>query len=92
MDNLSPTLSTGRPDRDSKTLATLWRPFFEVCIDAFGARRCMFESNFPVDSRNVSYGDQWNAFKRLAQGGSPTERADLFSGTANRTYRLGLSI
>jgi len=33
----------------------------------------------------------WNAFKRIASGCSPTERAALFAGTAERVYRLDLS-
>jgi L-fuconolactonase len=30
----------------------------------------------------------WIAFKRLAVGYSPSEKAALFSGTAKRIYRL----
>jgi predicted TIM-barrel fold metal-dependent hydrolase len=50
----------------------------------------MFESNFPVDGRSCSYVVLWNAFKRVAQstGLSPSEKADIFAGTARRTYRL----
>ena len=33
----------------SETLAAAWKPYVETCIEAFGASRCMFESNFPVD-------------------------------------------
>src|SRR3546814_4973116 len=33
----------------SERLADAWRPYVETCIEAFGAERCMFESNFPVD-------------------------------------------
>jgi predicted TIM-barrel fold metal-dependent hydrolase len=74
----------------SEQLATLWRPYVETCILAFGPRRTMFESNFPVDKGSYSYGVFWNACKRLAQGMSPAEKADLFCGTASRFYRLGL--
>jgi predicted TIM-barrel fold metal-dependent hydrolase len=48
----------------------------------------MFESNFPVDQASYSYAVLWNAFKRLASGASPAEKADLFSGAAARFYRL----
>ncbi len=48
----------------------------------------MFESNFPVDMGSCSYATLWNAFKRIAQGYSASEKAALFSGTAERTYRL----
>ena len=72
----------------SEEIASAWRPFFEVCIEHFGARRCMFESNFPVQKRWSSYAVLWNAFKRLARGASADERSALFSGTAARAYRL----
>jgi predicted TIM-barrel fold metal-dependent hydrolase len=50
----------------------------------------MFESNFPVDKGSYGYGVFWNACKRLAQGMSAGEKADLFCKTASRFYRLGL--
>ena len=33
----------------SEELAAAWRPYVEVCIEAFGVNRCMAESNFPAD-------------------------------------------
>ncbi|RKE34704.1 putative TIM-barrel fold metal-dependent hydrolase [Paraburkholderia sp. BL23I1N1] len=72
----------------SQQLADAWRPYFEVCVDLFGADRCMFESNFPVDKGMFSYRVLWNAFKRLADGASQSERQSLLCGTASRTYRL----
>jgi L-fuconolactonase len=74
----------------SEQLAASWRPYVETCIEAFGPARAMFESNFPVDKGSYSYGVFWNACKRLAQGASAAEKADLFHGTASRFYRLGL--
>jgi predicted TIM-barrel fold metal-dependent hydrolase len=72
----------------SAELAALWRPWIEHCIERFGARRCMFESNFPVDKMGIGYAALWNAFKRIAAGASPDEKLALFSGTARRVYRL----
>jgi predicted TIM-barrel fold metal-dependent hydrolase len=60
----------------------------ETCVELFGADRCMFESNFPVDSATCSYVRLWNAFKRISAGWSADERAALFAGTARRAYRL----
>src|SRR5215472_10414744 len=34
-------------DPPSETLAAQWKPYLEAVIEAFGADRCMFESNFP---------------------------------------------
>jgi predicted TIM-barrel fold metal-dependent hydrolase len=72
----------------SQQLAAAWRPWMETCIEAFGAERCMFESNFPVDKGSYSYATLWNAFKRLTSGASEQERRALFEGTATRAYRL----
>ena len=72
----------------SAELAHLWRPWIGDCIELFGADRCMFESNYPVDKMGTGWVPLWNAFKRLASGRSETEKAALFAGTARRAYRL----
>ncbi len=72
----------------SEELATLWRPYIETCIAAFGPQRAMFESNFPVDKGSCGYAVLWNAFKRIAAGCSAAEKEALFAGTARRFYRL----
>jgi L-fuconolactonase len=72
----------------SEEVAAAWRPWIETCIDAFGAERSMFESNFPVQKRWCSYQVCWNAFKRLAAHASPDEKRDLFAGAATRAYRI----
>ena len=74
----------------SGQLVKVWKPYMETCIEAFGANRCMFESNFPVDKGSYSYGVFWNACKLIAKGASSKEKSDLFGGTANRFYKLGL--
>lgn len=72
----------------SEVLATTWKPYIETCIEAFGANRCMFESNFPVDKGSYSYPVFWNTCKRLAAAASAEEKADLFAGTAARFYSI----
>ncbi len=72
----------------SEQLASLWRPYIETCIEHFGARRCMFESNFPVEKMGIGYAALWNAFKRITARASAEEKAALYSGTARRVYRL----
>jgi predicted TIM-barrel fold metal-dependent hydrolase len=74
----------------SEGLAAASRPYMVTTIEAFGADRCMFESNFPVDKESFSYAVYWNACKRQAQGASETEKADLFRHSAARFYRLTL--
>jgi len=77
-----------KPAAHSEQLAREWKPYIETCIEAFGPRRCMFESNFPVDIGSCSYAVLWNAFKRIAQTYSAAEKAALFFETAARVYRL----
>lgn len=74
----------------SQELAAAWKPYVETSVELFGPRRCMFESNFPVDKAQCSYVVIWNAFKRMLSGASVDEKAWLFAGTANTFYRLGL--
>jgi len=57
-------------------------------IDAFGPERCMFESNFPVDKRSLSYAVLYNGFKKMAARFTEPERDALFRTTATRVYRL----
>ncbi|MGE3536634.1 MAG: amidohydrolase [Candidatus Tectimicrobiota bacterium] len=72
----------------SAHLADCWRPYMETCIELFGADRCTFESNFPVEKMGTGFAVLYNAFKRIAAGASAEEKLALFSGTARRAYRL----
>src|SRR3984885_8329446 len=74
----------------SEELATVWRPYIETCIEAFGPERAMFESNFPPDKGQCSYQVIFNAFKRIAAHCSEAEKTALFSKTAMDFYRLRL--
>ena len=72
----------------SQTVAATCRPYVETCVEAFGAARSMFESNFPVDKPSYSYQVFWNACKLITNGVSGSEKADLFAGAAKRFYGL----
>jgi L-fuconolactonase len=72
----------------STELAVAMAPYYLFCIEVFGAERCMFESNFPVDKVSYSYTVLWNALKRVCEGCSPMERSALFHDTAVKAYRL----
>lgn len=74
----------------SEELADYWGAELRFCIDTFGPDRCMFESNFPVDRSSCNYVTLWNCFKIVAEQYSDSEKHDLFFGTANRVYQLGL--
>lgn len=63
-------------------------PWYHHMIKSFGAERCMFESNFPVDRVSISYPVLWNGMKKIAATYSAEEQDDMFDGTARRIYRL----
>jgi L-fuconolactonase len=75
----------------SQRLADDWKPYIESCIETFGVSRCMFESDYPVDSATCGYPVLWNAFKRITAGASKDEKSALYSGTAAQVYRIDLS-
>jgi predicted TIM-barrel fold metal-dependent hydrolase len=64
------------------------RPWLEYAIDSFGAERCMFASNFPVDSAAGTFDDLYTTFDAVTSGLDDASRDALFAGTAERIYRL----
>lgn len=74
------------PTSDELVAAT--RDWYDHAINVFGPKRCMFESNFPVDKVSCSYNVLWNSFKKIAAGASDAEKAALFHDTAVEVYRL----
>jgi len=64
------------------------RPYVLETIDAFGVKRCMFASNFPVDRLYGSYADLWRAFAEVVRGAAEGERIALFRENAERVYRI----
>src|SRR5260370_1002671 len=73
---------------NSEAWSAAWRPYVEPFIELFGAERCNFESNFPVDKMGTGYATPWNSFKRITAGYSQTEKLALYSGTAKRRFHL----
>jgi L-fuconolactonase len=69
-------------------LAETWRPWVETVIDAFGAERCMMESNYPPDARSAGFVPLWNALKHIVRDASENENASLFHDTAAKFYRI----
>lgn len=86
-DNVSVKISgLGMFDREW-TNASI-RPLVLETLDAFGAGRAMFASNFPVDKLFSDYPAVWRAFERIVADLSEHERAALFRGSAVAAYRL----
>ena len=64
------------------------RPFVLQTLEIFGARRCMFASNFPVDRLFGSFTRQYGAYQSLAAHLSAAEREQVFASNAERIYRI----
>ena len=76
----------------SVDLAGALRPWIEWCIEVFGAERCMWGSNFPVDKGSCAYGIGLNALKRLTSLASDDDKAAIFWRSARDFYRLPVAV
>ena len=65
-----------------------WRPLVLETLDAFGPKRVMFASNFPIDRRYARFADIWTTFASIVSDLPESERRDLFSENAARIYRI----
>ena len=63
-------------------------PVIRDAIAIFGAGRCMFASNFPVDSLVASYETILNGFRAAIADRPHAERRQLLHDNAQRIYRL----
>jgi predicted TIM-barrel fold metal-dependent hydrolase len=54
----------------------------------FGAERCLFGSNFPIEKIWTGYRDLIEAFLKAAGDLSAADRRAIFHDTAARVYRL----
>ncbi len=57
-------------------------------IDVFGANRCLFGSNFPIEKLWTSFGELVTAFRASVSELPDTKRNAIFRDTATRVYRL----
>jgi L-fuconolactonase len=65
------------------------RPYADTVLDAFGPDRLMFGSDWPVCTLGATtYGRTLSLTEELTAGLGASERADVFGGTATRTYGL----
>ncbi|MFE9046014.1 amidohydrolase family protein [Streptomyces sp. NPDC007818] len=69
------------------TLADL-RPYVEIALDAFGPRRTVFGSDWPVCLLAADYADVVSSARELTSGLDDEERAAVFGTTATRVYGL----
>jgi predicted TIM-barrel fold metal-dependent hydrolase len=63
-------------------------PWLNSAIELFGPDRCMFASNFPVDSAGGTFDELYSTFSAVTAELDDESRDQLFAGTAERVYRL----
>ncbi len=64
------------------------KPYWDVILEAFGPRRLMFGSDWPVCLLAASYRSWYELCRRFASTLSETDQARLFGGTAIEAYQL----
>lgn len=69
---------------DPEHIATIAR----ATIKAFGAKNCLFGSNFPIEKIWTSYADLIAAYQTATETLSAQQRRAVFETTAKRVYRL----
>ena len=75
----------GLPGRSWTVADNEW--IVRTTLDLFGAERCMFGSNFPVDSLCANFGDIIAGFRTILSPLPVEEQAAFFHDTADRIYR-----
>jgi predicted TIM-barrel fold metal-dependent hydrolase len=74
--------------RDHSWTVDSIRPWVLGTIEVFGVHRCMFGTNWPVDSLYSSYTDLVSAYRAIVASLSAGEQAALLAGNAERIYRI----
>jgi predicted TIM-barrel fold metal-dependent hydrolase len=74
---------------EHRCTSALWRPVVEEAIALFGAARCLFGSNFPIESLWTTYDTLITVMRDCLSGCSADERRAIFFDNALRIYRLG---
>ena len=64
------------------------RDIVRTVIDLFGPGRCMFASNFPVDSLCAGFGTIFDGFREIVRDLSTAEQRALFFDNAVRIYAM----
>lgn len=65
------------------------RDIVRTTIDLFGVERCMFASNFPVDSLCASFVTIFDGFAAIVRDLSAGDKRALFHDNAQRVYAMG---
>jgi predicted TIM-barrel fold metal-dependent hydrolase len=64
------------------------KAMIEACAAIFGAERCLYGSNFPIEKIWCRYDDLFDAFRAGAESLGQKACDAIFNDTAARIYRL----
>ena len=67
---------------------TFIKTMIHETVELFGADRCLYGSNYPIEKLWTSYSDLFVAFRKGASDLAESQQKAIFSGTAARVYRL----
>ena len=68
--------------------ADLIRPYVEVAVEAFGAERLMFGSDWPICNLGGGFEKVWTEYNVIFDTLSSSDRAAILGGTASAFYHL----
>lgn len=74
--------------RDATWSTASIRPYWDVAIEAFGPKRLMFGSDWPVCLLRSGYGEWVSTVRELIAELSPDEQANIMGATACKAYGL----
>ena len=79
---------TGLGTFDHVSSVDLIRPLVQTSLEFFGAGRCMYGSNFPIEKLWTTYPTYFKNVSDAVGDVSEADRNEIFYGTADRVYRL----
>ena len=66
----------------------LWRPVVEETVAMFGAHRCMYGSNYPIESIWTSYANIFDTMQECLASLPAADKRLIFHDNAARAYRI----
>ena len=64
------------------------KPYVEACIEVFTPSRCIFATNWPIDSLWSSYENVVDSYLDIIQDFSSDEKVAMFSANTKNLYSI----
>ncbi|HEY4370518.1 MAG TPA: amidohydrolase family protein [Burkholderiales bacterium] len=71
-----------------KCSVELWKPVVQETLALFGAGRCMYGSNYPIESLWTTYGEIFDTYQACTIDLSSAQQRQVFHDVARDFYRL----